>query len=168
MKTLKHIVKQIQFFWKDNAAVSEEFTSLPALAIVMIGITVFLIILSSSYTSFETQTQQVEQIKQAEYISFQVLNPNAPFITSKGNFNLEQFQQTCGVDYITALQKSMNMVSFNFTTKLSVQNMSIYSPDPPPKNYQNIVAYSKPITVDLNEVYTCPGMITVITWEEKT
>ncbi|MFO8078426.1 MAG: hypothetical protein R6U21_07290 [Thermoplasmatota archaeon] len=158
-------MKRLQVFLKNNDAVSEEFTGLPALAMVMIGITLFLIILSSSYTSLENQTDQVEQIKQAEYISSQLLNPTAPFISSKGSFNLEGFQQNSGKKYVTLLQKSMNQISLNFTTKLSFQNSSFYFPNPPPTNHQNIIGYSTAITLDLNEVYTCPGMITIIMWE---
>lgn len=159
------IMRQFRSIWKNTSAIAEEFTALPALAIVMIGFCLFILLLTGSYLSYEQHSADAELIKHTEYLCGQLFSPLCPFISSTGSVDIGLLNQNTSTDYIRLLQKSIRSNSLNFTIKITYKNNSQYIPESPPNSVWHRIGYSNQKVIAVNELNASPGLITVIVWK---
>jgi hypothetical protein len=154
--------KKEDYFLKNEHGVTEEFTSLPALSIVMIGVTLFLFLLSQSYDAHQTRMMQLQRYQEAYQLLQKFTNPNSPWIRSEGIVdlpyllqhneilrNLQEQYQTSGICFILRLDYDKNINEF---------------PEPFPNATKNRVAVNMELGVYLNDAQTLPGTLTLILW----
>jgi hypothetical protein len=160
---MRTIIKRRNFLI-DEQAVSEEFTVLPALSIVMIGFTLFVVLLAQTYTAYGERINQLQNYQTASSIVRKLTNPDCFFIRDGGLIDLfllqndteslhlfcEQYQKS-GIIFLVRLHWNNNTQDFPNTT------ISIPS---------NRIAISSNVGVYLNEGQTIPGTLTIIVWRD--
>ncbi|MEF8878895.1 MAG: hypothetical protein V5A64_00710 [Candidatus Thermoplasmatota archaeon] len=152
-------------FLEDERAVSEEFTSLPALSVVMIGFTVFILLIANTYTNYNNNIENMDKYQQANHLLNKLTNPDCFFIKNGETINLPLLKtsdtelnqlkkqyQSQGVDFIIKVSYEDKIETFPATEDISNLETG------------NRVAVSKPSAVYINPAYTKPGKITIITW----
>ena len=75
-------------FIKDENAISEEFTALPALSVVMIGFALFIVLMANTYSAYNTRIDSLEKYQTADFIAIKLTNPDCFFIKEGGVINL--------------------------------------------------------------------------------
>ncbi|HDN96214.1 MAG TPA: hypothetical protein ENG71_04030 [Thermoplasmatales archaeon] len=111
-------------FLKDKRGVAEEFTSLPALVVVMIGFALFFAMLANLYISHNEKIKEAELAEVAHYVSIKLTNgesplTDAPLIINKekwNNTNLTTLKEYCNLssyDYCLAIKPSYGLKKFN-------------------------------------------------------
>ena len=73
---------------RDQTAVAEEFTSLPVIMVIVIGLTLFFLLIAQSYHVYEQTTAQIKQIEKAKYLANKLVSPNNYFINSGGMIDI--------------------------------------------------------------------------------
>ena len=84
--------KSFKAFLKDENAVSEEFTSLPALSVVMIGFTLFILLIANTYMAYEQRIDSLEKYQTGYFIATKLTNPDCYFIKEGGIVDLPLMQ----------------------------------------------------------------------------
>ena len=148
---------------RDNSAVCEEFTAIPALIIISIGLTLFLIILSSAEESYDMQKESINVYQTANFLLMDILDPNTPIMREKGVINYPFLNSIDGRNYLESIRRQSNGI--NFSLLLSFDDRNQFYPSKPYNGDR--IAVSQPIAVYLNEVETIPGRITIIIWRER-
>ena len=146
--------------FRDNAAVSEEFTALPALVVISIGLTLFLIMFSSAEESYNIQKKSIDEYQTAGFLLNHILDPDAPIMKDKGVINYPFLDSINGKNYLESIRQQTGNI--NFSLLLSFKNEEHFYPYKPPD--VDRIAVSQPIAVYLNEVETTSGRITIILW----
>jgi hypothetical protein len=152
----------LHLFVRDEQAVSEEFTSLPALSVVMIGFSLFLLLLAQTYTAYETRVEHLQEYQTANQIMNTFLSPDSSFIR-QGNLidiplveaDTTTIKQLCD-DY----QKS----NIFFILRLHWDNITKDLPQSSFPKSSHRIALSKDIGMYLNEAQTVPGTLTIMLW----
>lgn len=150
---------------KDENAISEEFTSLPALSIVMIGFAIFILLIANTYSAYTTRVDNLNKYQTADFIVTKLTNPDSFIIKEGGIIDLPLLKnseaeinqmrekyRSSGVDFIIIVRYE------NFITKLP------HNADDLLLNSGDRVAVTKNIGIYLNEAQTKPGTLTIITW----
>lgn len=146
--------------YRDEAAVSEEFTAIPALVIISIGLTLFLTVLSSTYEAYDMQKESIDAYQTAGFLLNHILDPDTPIMKDKGVINYPFINSIEGRNYLESIRQQTDNI--NFSLLLYFKNKEYFYPSRPPDS--DLVAVSQPIAVYLNEVETTPGRITIIIW----
>jgi len=153
---------------KDTNAISEEFTSLPALTIVLIGFTLFILIITNSYNAYNIRIDSIDKYQSASFISDKLTNPDCYFIMEGGMINLpllDSVDPADSDDRLNHMRKEIRSSGVNFSIQINWDNNIKYFPeDTKPTNVGDKVAASKTVSLYLNEAQTKPGKLTVITW----
>jgi len=153
---------------KNNNAISEEFTSLPALTIVLIGFTLFILIITNSYNAYNIRIDSVDKYQTAFFISDKLTNPDCYFILEGGMVNLPLLDSIDPIesdDKLNDIRNEIKASGINFSLKISWDDESKYFPeDSLPMDVGDKVAVSKTVSVYLNEAQTKPGKLTIIIW----
>jgi hypothetical protein len=150
-------------FIKNNNAISEEFTSLPALSIIIIGLVIFSTLIGFTYKNYEMQTNNLGLYDYNEYIISKIINVNNDFIKSGGIIDIPKFLSQSGYEKIKDIQNSLNQI--NFTFKISYENNSFWYPSKPVNVNQN-TAMLRNIALNYNGFETIPGQLMVVVWRE--
>ena len=156
--------KHLYAFINNKQAVSEQFTSLPALSIVMLGITLFILLVTQTYTASTHRITNLEKYTIGQHIADKLTNPLSPFIRTGTIIDIGIYNSTVTYQYLQQLYQHYLKKNINFTIRLSTHNFTTYFPYTVPVNATTYVAVSKPIGFYLNEAVITPGRLTVILW----
>lgn len=137
---------------------------------VLIGFTIFSILITSAYTSFENKQETIDMFELSEKILRKVSSPNAVFTFDGNKINLPSFTSDQATSYIQDIQDSFSPYGFIFVLKLSCEDTIVWLPEPPPEHpfNENRYASSKHVSVKINEVSILPGKITIVFWQQPT
>ena len=155
---------------KDDAAISEEFTTLPALSVVMIGFALFIVLISYTYGAYSTRIDSLEKYQTADFIATKLTTPDCFFMLEAGVVNLpllDDSDPTVSDDKLNAMRQKYESSGINFSININWEGNSKYFPeDDLPTKVGDRVAVSRTVSVYLNEAQTKPGKLTIITWSE--
>jgi hypothetical protein len=154
----------IRGFIRDETAVSEEFTALPSLSVVMIGFTLFFVLLANVYVSYELRVESLEKYQTADFIAGKLTNPDCQFIKTGGAVNLPLLRSDIGKLNLSSLREEYKASGVNFTVRVSWEGIYEDFPEVLPITIGDRIAVSRIVGVYLNEAQTMPGKLTVITW----
>ncbi len=98
---------------EDKRGVTEEFTSLPAIMVVMIGFALFFAMITSVYHVHNERMKNMELYDVAHYVIMKLTNRNSPLVSQdkntpliidkrsikSNNINLKEFCSPVGYDY---------------------------------------------------------------------
>ena len=160
--------KQRKPITHDTNAISETFTVLPALAMVLIGFTIFSIIIATAYTTFDTKNDYVNMVEWSDQILEKISSPNACFTTDGNTINYLVFSSNQSKQYIEKVKSQFAPYQLCFSVKLSFEQVEIWLPQPISNNHSidNQYASSKQVSVQINEIKTHPGTLTVVLWQK--
>lgn len=158
------VVFRQKAFLTNDAAVCEEFTSLPALTVVLIGFTLFCLLIVSAQESYETKMETIDLYQTAEFITSKLLSPDSNLIKENGIINYPFLRNQEGINYLKSLQSTYQPLGINFSVLISFNEIHRFFPSEPPSTVNDRIAISKPIAFFLNDVQTVAGTITVILW----
>ena len=156
--------KKLRPIINNNKAISEEFTSLPALSVVMIGFTLFLVLMANTYNAYETRVESLEKYKTAEFIATKLTNPDCFFIKEGGILNIESLETAESKQKLNTLRDEYKTSGFDFIIRINWDTDLQDFPESLPSYVEDRVAVSKEIGICLNEAQTKPGTLTVILW----
>jgi len=152
-------------FIKDENAISEEFTSLPALSLVMIGFAIFIIMIANTYTAYNTRIESLDKYQTAVFIVTKLTNPDSFIIKEGGVIDLELLKNSD--PEINELRDKYRASGIDFIIRISYEN----TVKKVPSNADNLlsnagdrVAVTKCVGIYLNQAQTKPGKLTVIAW----
>ena len=150
---------------EDENAVSEEFTSLPALSIVMIGFALFILLIATTYSAYTTRIDSLDKYQTADFIVTKLTNPNSFLIKEGGVVDLDLLINSEAE--INELRNKYRSSGIDFIIRVSYDGKVEKIPsnaDDLLSNSGNRVAVSKNVGIYLNQAQTKPGKITVIAW----
>lgn len=152
---------------RDNQAISETFTILPALAMILMGFALFSILLSSAYNNIDQQHDQKEMFEISNTILEKICSPNAIFSNDGNYLQFDAFVSSSAEIFIQELQEKYRPYGYNFAVKLSCKDVVAWIPSSfsQPNDILNQYASSKQVAIKLNEVSTNPGTLTIIFWK---
>jgi len=149
-------------FFIDEHAVSEEFTSLPALSMVMVGFTLFLLLLVQTHTAYETRIDVLENFQTGDHIACKLLSPDCFFIREGGLVDLPVLHEDTTSLQLLCDQYQNSGVTFFI--RLHWNKSTEDFPWPLPSTSINRIALSKNVGIFLSDVQTVPGILTIILW----
>jgi len=152
-------------FVKDENAISEEFTSLPALSVVMVGFALFILLFSNTYVTYSTRIDSLEKYQTADFIATKLTNPDCFFMKEGGVVALPLLDTQESRDKIKAMRTEYTPSGINFSIRVNWDSNSLYFPeDTLPTGVGDRVAVSRDVSVYLNQAQTRPGKLTIIIW----
>ncbi len=157
-------------FQNNNEAISESFTVLPALAMVLIGFTIFSIIIASAYTTFDYQHDIINKFDGAQDILEKISSPNSPVTEDGSLFKLKDFNSIEAKELFHQLLNKYQCYGYNFTIKLTFENRIywIFNPQSSDIILTNTYACTKIVSIAINDIQIVPGSLTVIFWIQQT
>jgi len=166
------MVKRINLrrFIKDEKAISEEFTTLPALSVVMIGFALFILLMANTYTAYNTRIEGLEKYQTADFIAIKLTNPDCFFIKEGGVVDLSILEDSIISDpKLNAIRDEYQFSGVNFIVRISYESTNKDFPSNPDPvtllaSAGDRVAVSKDVGIFINEAQTKPGKLTIITW----
>jgi hypothetical protein len=159
-------VFHLRDFIGNRNAVSEEFTMIPALVVVMVGFAVFALLIVNTYGAYNQSIESTENYRKAEIIVSKLTNPEGKLIDEGGVINLPDLINHN--EWITSEYDTYQGVKF-FVRVNWEDNQGNAVDIAKPDNFENIgdhVAVSKIVSVYLNPAETKPGTFTLILWSE--
>jgi len=155
-------LRNVRYFLMNDEAVSEEFTTLPALSVVMIGFALFIVLFSQTYLVYEGRMQQLEEYQTADALANKLTNPDCFFIKEGGLVDLPLLSNdTFSLKRICDQWKQSGI---NFFLRLHWSNVTMDFPEPSNASMSHRVAVSRQVGVFLSDAQTVPGVLTVILW----
>ena len=160
------ILKRIPLtnFIRNEKAVSEEFTSLPALSVVIIGFTLFFVLLANVYISYGLRVESIEKYQTADFIASKLTNPDSFFIKEGGLVDLPMLHTNEGKSRLNSTREKYKASSVDFIVRITCDGFNEDFPEDLPNNVGDRVAVSRNIGVYLNEAQTVAGKLTIILW----
>ena len=156
---------KMRYFLVDEHAVSEEFTTLPALSIVMIGFALFIVLLAQTYTAYEERMDRLQNYQTADGIANKLTSPDCYFIREGGLIDVPILQSDTGSLQILCEQYERSGVIF--LLRLQWNDLTQDFPETLSISPMNRVAVSKEVGIYLNEAQTVPGTLTIVLWEDS-
>ncbi len=157
-------------FLENNKAVSEEFTTLPALVVVMIGFSIFILVISNVYSAYNHRINTINNYQTASFIANKLTNPDCFFMMEGGIVNLSCLENSYNSIEENTLEKLREEIGFkcsNLSIIISWDDKNIvFEPKTLSQNSFDKIAVSKTVSIYLNEVQTKPGKLTVVTWRD--
>ena len=157
----------LSYFLVDDRAVSEEFTSLPGLSVVMIGFSIFLVLLAHTYTAYENRLVTLSRYQIADNIATTLVKPDCYFMRSSGIVDISLLNND--TEKLIHIQELYKKSDITFIIRITGEGANHFSMDFPSSTLVNVndrVAASRKVGVYLNEACTYPGTLTVIVWRE--
>jgi len=154
----------------NNEAISESFTVIPALAMVLIGFTIFSIIIASAYTTFDYHHDIINKFDGAQDILEKISSPNSPVTEDGSLFKLKDFNSIEAKEFFNQLLNKYQCYGYNFTIKLTFENRIywIFNPQSSDIILTNTYACTKIVSIVINDIQIVPGSLTVIFWIQHT
>jgi len=160
---MRNTIKK-RFFLKDERAISEEFTVLPALSIVMIGFALFVVLLAQTYTVYEERINHLQNYQTASSIVHKLTNPDCFFIRNEGLIDLPILQND--TESLKIICEQYQKSGFAFFLRLRWDNCSQDFPKKTISMPANRIAISTDVGIYLNEAQTIPGTLTIVLWKD--
>ncbi|MCD6473756.1 MAG: hypothetical protein J7K47_02475 [Thermoplasmata archaeon] len=104
-------------FIGDRKGVAEEFTSLPALIIVMIGFALFFAMFANVYMAHNEKLKTAELAEAAHYIALKLTNAESPLTDAPLLINKEKWEYM--VKHEENIRKYCKPSSYNYSIKIS-------------------------------------------------
>jgi len=154
----------------DDRAISETFTVLPALSMVLIGFTIFFIIIATAYNSFDSKQDIINNFECCDKILEKICSPNSFFICEGNKIDLNLLISNEAETYLQQLQQQYKPYNLSFSVKVSYEDTFHWLPTIPQLHTPNMNKYasSRQVLIKLNEVSTIPGTITVVFWQKPS
>ncbi len=155
-------------FIRDKRGISEEFTSLPTLVVVMIGFGLFFALIGGVYYSYNEKVERIDKYETANFILEDVTAVDGPLakkgvIRTGGTINPSAIDDNqAAVE--TALQQHCSYPGWEYKIEIEWA-ASAEQIIPFTNNQENTVAASKKVPVYLNEAQTVAGELRVIVWK---
>ena len=153
----------IRSFLKNNQAISEEFTVLPALSIVMVGFALFVLLIAQTYLTHANHIQRLQDYQTTDKLLQKLTNHDCYFIREGGIINLQTLQND--TDSLQKIFDQYKKSGGTFLLRLRWNNQTKYFPEPLLGNPLTCIAVSKELGLFLNEAQTIPGDLTLFLWE---
>lgn len=151
----------VRSFWGNDQGVSEEYTSLPALSVVMIGFSLFLILLAHTYTAYQERMTFLQEYQIADAIAEKLTNPDCCWMR---NGLVDVPLLSTSLDQVMLLREQYHQSNLSFILRLRYHEEVCDYPEPLSSVTTNRVAVEKELGMYLNEAQTTPGTFTVIVW----
>jgi len=159
---MKNTVRK-RYFLKNEEAISEEFTVLPALSVVMIGFALFVILLAQTYVAYADRIDRLQSYQTADGLLQKLTNPDCFFIRESGLVDLHLLQND--TNSLQQFFEKYTKAEIYFLLQLHWNNQLWEYPNPKGSNTLSRTAVSKEIGVYLNEAQTIPGTLTIVLWK---
>ncbi|HVQ01127.1 MAG TPA: hypothetical protein VMT57_06395 [Candidatus Thermoplasmatota archaeon] len=151
----------VRSLWKNDQGVSEEFTSLPTLSVVMMGFSLFLLLLVHTYTAYQERMNYLEEYQIADAIAEKLTNPECCWMEN-GLVNVPTLNLS--MEQIKVIREQYHFSNLSFVIRLRYDEQVYDFPEPLPSLTTNQVAVERQIGVYLNEAQTTEGTFTIIVW----
>jgi hypothetical protein len=150
--------------WSSNEeAVSEEYTALPALCTVVIGLALFFLLLAHAYTASQAQSETIHTYHTAELLTEKLLDPANSYMQPGGILDIASFTNAAEAP---KQWQDYSPKGFDFLFRLTYNHTTITLPTnatfPP-----TFTAASRTIPISLSDAQTTPGTLTVILWRRQ-
>ena len=159
--------RQHRVFITNNTAISEEFTSLPALMIVMISFTLFIIVLVQSYASYQNRLTILNNFEIADFLSQKICNPENVFIREGGLLDLPVLISQENREKLNQTRQKYQTIGKDFTIRIRWDTGFFDVPISMPPNNSNQIAITHDISLYFNPAITSIGKITIIIWDNN-
>ncbi|MEA2054036.1 MAG: hypothetical protein U9O96_02800 [Candidatus Thermoplasmatota archaeon] len=154
-------------FIKDKRGISEEFTSLPALIIVMIGFALFFALIAGVYYSYNERIERADKYEVANFVLEKVTSTSSPLkeggVIRTGGLIDAHVMGSNRDNLGRVLREKCNFPGWEYKVEVEwdkgSENLDVFT-----YSGENMVAASKKVAVYLNEAQTVPGEFTVIVW----
>lgn len=154
---------KIRSFLANEQGISEEYTTLPALSVVMIGFSLFLVLLAQTYLAYQERMTQLHYYQIADNIANKFTNPDCYLMRSGGLVDVPLLSNSS--DQLKLLRDEYHPSNISFILRLRYNDCVYDFPEVLPNMTKNRVAVSKELGMYLNEAQITPGTLTVILWE---
>jgi hypothetical protein len=155
-----------RYFLKNEEAVSEEYTVLPALSVVLIGFALFVILLAQTYIAYADRIDRLQSYQTADGLLQKLTNPDCSFIRESGLIDLHLLQND--TNSLKQFFEKYTNIGIYFRLQLRWNNQLWEYPNPGQSNSLSRTVVSKEIGVYLNEAQTVPGTLAIVLWEAST
>ena len=151
-------------FIDNKKAVSEEFTMIPAIVIVLVGFALFGLLLTNTYEAYNQSIESTENYRKARTILKKLTSPEGKIIDESGTVHLNKLINH--PEWVTNEYHKYSNVKFfvRINWKENTESYIDIPANPPVKGNQ--VALSKTVSISLNSAETKPGTFTIILWSE--
>lgn len=151
-----------RFFLRNEQAVSEEFTVIPALSIVMVGLAIFIVLLAQTYNAHADRVKQLQNYQTANGLLQKLTNPGCYFIKPGGLLDLSCLEN----DNLSFQQiyQQYQMIGYAFYLQIRWNGQLKTLPESIKPQLLNCIAVSQEIGVYLNAAQTVPGTLTLVLW----
>jgi len=156
---------RLRSFCNDDLAVSEEFTSLPTLSIVMIGFALFLVLLSQTYLTHGERMDQLDGYQTADRIVRKLTNPDCCFMRPGGLIDVSVLRQDIGK--LQTMNEQYSHSGVRFILRLRYDD--IEEDFTPIDNISALyrIAITRQVGIYLSDAQTIPGSLTIILWRDS-
>lgn len=157
-------------FIRDKRGISEEFTSLPTLVVVMIGFALFFALIGGVYYSYSERVNSVDKYERANFVLEKISSIDGSLVkegvlTEGGVVDNESFDALTNGGEIDEINEKSGVVGVEFGLRLDHAKLESAMETPNIPSGKDRVAASKEVPVYLNAAETVPGKLTVIVWE---
>jgi hypothetical protein len=156
----------VRDFVRNDAAVSEEFTSLPALSVVIIGFSLFILLLTQTYLTYEERMEQIQEYQIVDSLASKLTSLECPFIRGGGLLDLSAL--THDTTPLFRLMDQWRESGWVFLLRIHWNNITMDFPGTDNMTTSHRVAVTRPVGVFLNDAQTIPGALTIILWRRST
>ncbi|MFH1100648.1 MAG: hypothetical protein V1726_01240 [Methanobacteriota archaeon] len=153
-----------RLFISDDRAVSEEFTTLPGLTIVIIGFALFVVLIAQTYTAYQLRVESLQKYQTAGFLTMKLTNPECSFIQEGGVVNLQVMNTESCKEQLNTTRQSYRISGVDFIVRITADTFSQDFPIELPEDIGDHIAVTKNVGIYLNEAQTVPGSFTIITW----
>jgi len=151
-------------FIADRKGVAEEFTSLPALVIVMIGFAIFFAMFANVYMMHNEKLRAAELAEAAHYISLKLTNAESPLTDAPFLINKEKWDEIAKHEEI--IRKYCKPSSYDYSIKISSPFVSGFKMIGG-KAKGDRMSVSMKVAIKLADGDVKYGKIIVTVWREK-
>lgn len=144
-------------------AATEEYTALPALCVVVIGLALFFLLLAHAYAMPTAQSETTRTYHTAELLTEQLLDPANPFVQPGGTLNLAAL--TGASSPLDRLRQDHSPLGFDFLIRITTNTTSITLPTNITLQMPSVSA-SRTIPIALSPAQTITGRLTVVLWRK--
>lgn len=153
-------------FVSDERGVAEEFTSLPALVVVMIGFGLFFALIAGVYYSYNERVESINKYGTADFVLERLTSEGGilhekDVIKESGKIDVNEFHRLDNLNQEMVNKKS-GLVGVEYGLKLRYKKESLKEINCWLYGDEEVVAASKQVSVYLNEAETVPGILTVV------
>jgi hypothetical protein len=159
---MKYTIKT-RYFLKNEEAVSEEFTNLPVLSIVMVGLTLFIVLLAQTYIVYTDRVGRLQRYQTADALMQRLTNPDCFFIREGGLIDVSYLKKENSMLQYFFERYTKN--GFCYLFQLQWDNQSWVYPENVTPSQGNRIAMSMPFGIYLNEAQTVLGTLTIMLWK---